>query len=253
MSLIYYKISAALLILAVSIAAVIYPLKKKSILKTESLGLGEALASGIFLGTAFFHMLPDAVKLFNGLYGQLTYPIPEIICVFGFLLLLFLERLSYSYASVSTSKHSIPYLLAFILILHAIIEGAALGIGSTISETIMLFIAILAHKGSESFALCITLLRYQIPFRRIVFIVIFAALMTPLGIGLGATINLFTFARNGQLVAALFNAFAAGTFLYISTLHHIHFHKHEEESQGLLEFACLALGCCTMGVIAIWS
>lgn len=236
----------------VSIVAVIYPLKKKyAFNQAESVGLGEAIASGIFLGAAFFHMLPDAIKLFDQLYG-FSYPIPEVICVFGFLLLLFLERLSHANACIHTTP-SIPYILAIILIFHAIIEGAALGIGATLSETVMLFIAILAHKGSESFALCITLLRHQLPFKRVVFIVIFAALMTPLGISLGALINLFTFARSGQLTAAIFNAFAAGTFLYISTLHHIHFHKHAKDSQGMIELACLVLGAATMGVIALWS
>lgn len=253
MTLIYYKAIAAILIFVTSIAAVIYPLKKKSVFKqVESVGLGEALASGIFLGAAFFHMLPDSIKMFNQLYGSLAFPVPEAICVFGFLLLLFLERLSYIRSSIH-SQDSIPYILAIILIFHAIVEGAALGIGSTISETVMLFIAILAHKGSESFALCVTMLRHQLPFKRVVFIVIFAALMTPLGIILGTAVNLYTFARSGLLIAAIFNAFAAGTFLYISTLHHIHFHKHKEETQGMLEFACLVLGSLTMGVIAIWS
>src|SRR5436190_7190395 len=129
-----------------------YPLKKTRTLKhSESFELGEALASGIFLGAAFFHMLPDAINMFDHLYGHLSYPVPEVICVLGFLLLLFLERLSLSYPTTQ-SKNSIPYILALILIIHALTEGAALGIGSTLSETLMLFIAIVAHKGSESFA-----------------------------------------------------------------------------------------------------
>ena len=70
----------------------------------------------------------------------------------------------------------------------------------------MLLIAILAHKGSESFALCITMLRHTLPFPRILFIILLFSLMTPIGIGLGATINQFAFARNGELAAAIFNA-----------------------------------------------
>lgn len=251
MTLIDYKVIAALIIFLISASIAIYPLKKQRALKhTESFELGEALASGIFLGAAFFHMLPDAIKLFSNIYGAESYPIPELICVLGFLVLLFLERLSLG--SIQ-SKHSIPYILALILIIHALTEGAALGIGTTLSETLMLFIAIIAHKGSESFALCITLLKHQLPFRRIVLIVIFFSLMTPLGISLGTAINQLSFANGDTLLAAIFNAFAAGTFLYISTLHHIHFHQHAKDTRGLVEFASLVAGVSAMALIALWT
>lgn len=253
MTLLFYKTIAALLIFIVSMATAIYPLKRKSLLSSaETLGLGEAIASGIFLGAAFFHMLPDAIAMFNHIYGPNSYPIPEMVCLLGFLLLLLLERLSLINANAK-SKNSIPYILALILVIHALVEGAALGIGGTFSETTMIFIAILAHKGSESFALCVTMLRHELPFKRVLWIVIFFSLMTPLGISLGTAINQLAFAHNGEVVAALFNAFAAGTFLYISTLHHIHFHKHANESRGLLEFGCLVLGVATMAVIALWA
>lgn len=253
MTLIFYKVIAAALIFIISIAIAIYPLKKKTApYHPESAHLGDALASGIFLGAAFFHMLPDAIKMFNHLYGEHFFPLPEAICVLGFLFLLFLERLSLAYSAFQ-AKNTVPYLLAAILIVHAVTEGAALGISTTLPETSMLLIAILAHKGSESFALCVTLLKHQLPFKRVVKIILFFAFMTPLGIGLGTAINLYALAGEGELMAATFNAFAAGTFLYISTLHHIHFHKHTEDSQGLLEFASLAGGVVVMGVIALWN
>lgn len=252
MTLVYYKASAALLIFLVSIATVLYPLKKKSALHhPESVELGEALASGIFLGVAFFHMLPESIKLFATLYGSVTYPVPEAICLIGFLLMLFLERLSII-ASSHQVKYSIPYILTLILVIHAFVEGAALGISTTIPETAMLFIAILAHKGSESFALCVTMLKHELPFQRIIFFILFFALMSPIGIGVGMMISEIAYADQGTLLAATFDAFAAGTFIYISTLHHIRFHKHTEETQGMLEFGCLVLGLATMAVIALW-
>lgn len=252
MTLIFYKAIAAIFVFLISIATIILPLQKKDILKhTESLHLGEAIASGIFLGAAFFHMLPDSIELFEHIYGNLTYPVPEAICVLGFLLLLFLERLSLTTTFKPTT--SIPYILAIILIIHAITEGIALGIGATLSETVMLFIAIIAHKGSESFALCITLLKHQLPLRRIIAMIIFFALMTPLGISLGTAINQLAIAHNGELLAAIFNAFAAGTFLYISTLHHIHFHQHRKDVRSMVEFACVVAGIVVMAIIAEWA
>jgi len=243
----YYKALAALLIFLASIATVVYPLKRNGALKhTESVSLGEALASGIFLGAAFFHMLPDSIRLFASAYGASTYPIPEIICVGGFLLLLFLERLSLNNSSIQ-AKNFIPYLLAVTLIIHALAEGAALGMGSSFTDTTMLFIAIIAHKGSESFALCVTLLRYQLPHKKLLLIILLFSIMTPLGIALGTSVG------NARLAQATLSAFAAGTFLYMSTLHHVHFHKHERDAHGMLEFACLALGLIAMAIIALWT
>lgn len=254
MTLDVYKLIAALLIFLVSIVTVAYPLRKKDTLKhPESMELGEALASGIFLGAALFHMLPDAIRLFEHAFGApLLYPIPEAICAGGFLLLLFLERLSLTHTGC-TSHQSVPYVLALILIIHSITEGAALGIGATMPETTMIFIAILAHKGSESFALCMMLCRQQLPTRQIVIIIFVYALMTPVGIGLGAALNVMTLAHAGIIAAAIFNAFAAGTFLYISTLHHIHFHQHQKDTRGLIEFGFLAAGVTMMGIISLWT
>ena len=253
-TLIFYKFLAAFLILLVSILSVIHPLRKKKphLEHTESMELGEAFASGIFLGAAFFHMLPDSIKVFSELYGPNNFPFPEAICVFGFLLLLFLERLS-AVSAYIRSENSILYILILILTIHSLTEGAALGIGGTFSEAVMLFIAIMAHKGSESFALCVTLQRHKIPLGKIILIVAVFSLMTPIGIALGAAVNFFAYVRNDRLVECLFNAFAAGTFLYMSTLHHIHFHRHSNGKQGLYEFGSLFVGICMMGIIAIWA
>jgi zinc transporter 1/2/3 len=245
-----YKAAAALLIFLTSVVISLYLLKRKNALnRGEQAGVWEALASGIFLGAAFFHMLPDAIRTFSHLYPTITYPVPELVCVSGFLLLLLLERVSLTNHH-ARAKNYIPYILALTLIIHALSEGAALGLETAYAETVMLFIAILAHKGSESFGLCILLLRYALPYRHIVITLIFFAVMTPLGIFLGEAINS---SGGSELMASLFTAFAAGTFLYISTLHHVHFHQHGDEAQGMLEFGCLTTGVIIMGVIAFWT
>lgn len=250
-TLIHYKIAAALLIFLVSFIFAYYPLKKhKTLVHSESVELGEALASGIFLGSAFFHLLPDAAQQFNSLYPDMVIPLAEMICVSGFLLLLFLERLSLNY-SFPQQRNTVPYILILMLVIHALTEGAALGVGSNFSATIMLIIAILAHKGSESYALVMTLLRHTLSRRLIMTIAILFSFMTPVGILFGNFINDLGMANRGVLAAACFNAFAAGTFLYISTLHHIHFHQHAgNDKQGLLEFGSLAFGVLIMGLIS---
>jgi len=252
-SLVYYKALAALIILASSLAAVIFPIKKHLSAKdAEPLELGEAFASGIFLGVAFFHMLPASIASFNRLLGQVHYPIAELICVLGFITLLFLERLSL----VAIKQHravTIPYILATILIIHSLIEGMALGINAAAAQTFLIFIAIIAHKGSASFALCVTLIRHKIPLRRILSIVCIFSLVTPVGIALGTTLDSLSYLFGGQLLEAIFNAFATGSFFYMATLHHVRFHQREDEGQGLWEFFFLVVGLATMGLVAIWA
>lgn len=250
-SLTIFKVFAAVLIFLVSMGTALYILRRKNALNQgETAGVGEAVASGIFLGAAFFHMLPDSIRTFTQLYPHIHFPVPELICVGAFLLLLFLERISLSHKEHSTASH-VPIVLAFTLIIHALSEGAALGLETAYAETSMLFIAILAHKGSVSFGLCILLIRYAVPYRQMLFILFVFSIMTPLGIFFG---ELISSSDNNQLLGAAFSSFAAGTFLYISTLHHVHFHNHShDDSQGLFEFFCLALGVVIMAVIAIWA
>ena len=93
MTLIVYKMIAAVLIFITSLSSVIYPLRKKHVLRpAESMELSDALASGIFLGAALFHMLPDAIQALTQVNGELLYPLPEIICAVGFLFFLFCAR-----------------------------------------------------------------------------------------------------------------------------------------------------------------
>ncbi len=253
MTLIHYKILAAVLIFISSLAAIIYPIRKHLTLRyTEPLELGEAFASGIFLGVAFFHMLPAAIDSFHALWGNLHYPLAELICILGFISLLFLDRLSLI-NSHRNPAIGIPYILTLMLIIHSLIEGAALGVNTTFAEAFMIFVAILAHKGSASFALCVTLLRHKISLKRIISIVIFFSLATPIGIFLGTALNSFSHLTEGQVLKATFNAFATGSFFYMATLHHVQFHKRAaEESHGLLEFFFLVIGLVIMGLVAVW-
>lgn len=254
MSLILYKSLAGILIFIVSLIAVIYPIRAR-IYPTHNriLELGDAFASGIFLGAALFHMLPDAIQNFSEMLPAIHYPIAEAICAGGFLLLLFLERLSHFSSAAKSSTHSLPYMLAIILVIHSLIEGAALGVNETFATASIIFIAIIAHKGSESFALAVVLNRSTLTMKAIITTVLIFSLMTPLGIALGTTLTTLLHSTNGLLITACFNAFAAGTFLYMSTLHHINHHHKEDGEESLFEFLFLLIGLVTMGAIAGWA
>lgn len=245
MSILEYQTIAGLLIFLTSIIAVIYPLRTRAHPSHHStLELGDAFASGIFLGAALFHMLPEAIHGFEHTLTTFHYPIAELLCASGFLLLLFCERLS----SI-TSTSNIPFVFITIIVLHALIEGTVLGINTTVASATIIFIAILVHKSSESFALAVTLNRAPLSLHTAIVIIILFSLMTPIGIAIGTLLGEFT---HWQLLSASINAFAAGTFLYLSTLHHINHHHRAYEQEGFSEFLMLLLGLSLMAAVSIW-
>lgn len=254
MTLIVYKLIAGLLIFITSLISVIYPLKVRARPEHRpTLESADAFASGIFLGAALFHMLPDAIGDFNEILGKIDYPLAELFCACGFLILLFLERLSTYLSSGRPSGSNVAYMVAIILIIHALIEGGALGINTTIETASIIFLAIIVHKSSESFALAVVLNRTQLALKQIVLFIGLFALMTPLGIAIGSMLALSFESTTGKLLTAGFNAFAAGTFLYMSTLHHINHHQRLHQSETLTEFLFLLVGMVIMAVLALWA
>jgi len=68
-------------------------------------------------------------------------------------------------------------MLAVILVIHSLIEGAALGVNATFSTASVIFVAIIAHKGSESFALAVILNRSQLSLKAVMITILIFALM----------------------------------------------------------------------------
>ena len=254
MSLFLYKMAAAILIFLVTLLAIIYPIRSRTLPgHNRLLELADAFASGIFLGTALFHMLPDAIEGFSAIPSLHNLPIAEFLCATGFLILLFMERLSRYFASEKNHVNTLSFMLAIILIVHSLIEGTVLGVNSTFATASVIFIAIIAHKGSESFALAVVLNRSQLSLSKIISLIMIFSLMTPIGIFSGAGLSTVMKMHNGELFTASFNAFAAGTFLYMSTLHHVNHHQRHHEKESLFEFGALVIGLMIMGILGIWA
>ena len=115
--------------------------------------------------------------------------------------------------TITNEKNKLtPYVLLIALSLHGIFEGIALGVINNNSECIILFVAILAHKWAESFALGISFYNAGIQTRIFIEMLIIFTFFTPVGILIG-----MYFSKSGLLMEGIMLSISSGTFVYVST------------------------------------
>lgn len=226
------------------------------------LAIGDSVADGIFLGAATFHLFPNAIKNFPfGFLAPVSYLIAFLLMISGFFLLFFLERTIIHREKKRhhkmTDEHicrASAWMLVGILSVHAFIAGAVLGISDTMRTVSILLIAILAHKGFESFALMMGLHRSLEKEAQMSRILAAFTLVTPLGIILTAFfLNSYLHTEVADIIIVLFSAFATGSFLYIGTLHGDHNHFHPPApTQRYKKIMATVGGITAMGIVAIW-
>ena len=215
--------------------------------------LGDAVANGIFLGAAIFHLLPHAVHSFKHFGNQNPIITTMLILTISYFLLLVIER-GIQQVSVRLRQQSEAWLLLLVLSIHALIAGAALGLAQELAIASIVFLAIIAHKGFESFALVMNLQRRIKRRSEIAGILLLFALVTPLGILFGELSDKLLEAHLDHIMIAVFNAIAAGTFFYIGTVHthrraeHVVLDSYRQYAQ-IIATLC---GVLTMGILAIW-
>ena len=164
--------------------------------------LQQALARGIFFGLALLDLIPDALT------ATTAYPWPMLACALSFMLLLWLEHLG--------PRKGLALVSALTLALHSLLMGMAMGLSPTLITTLFILLAILVHKGQESYALA-QLLRQQTQAMTQKIYFGFFTLMTPLGI-LCATWLSHHVLVHPILLHTLLGA-SAGALLYLGTLH----------------------------------
>lgn len=217
----------------------------------KQLEIGDAIANGIFIGAALFHLIPEAIESFK--LEVNTYPYPEtfILVASSYFLFWLLEKVF-----LRRERHARQQLhvgiLVIILSIHAAVAGLTLGISQTLSLVSILFVAILAHKGFETFAFVMNVYRQVGRGFVLNMILLFFSLITPLGILLGlAGDQVFTI-QFDNLMSASFSAVAAGTFLYIGTSHGKHLtHQHDSYQQYTRILATIA-GVAAMAILGFW-
>lgn len=243
------KFFFALSILFVILLAGWYPFKRRLDDAHIDFPIGETLATGVFLGAALLHMLPEANVMFTT--SGYDYPFAFIISGITFLLFLWFEHLGKELYHHQDKTHPAFALVAWVMLsVHSLVLGAALGFGHEYPFVIMLFLAIITHKWAESFAIAVQLNKSSLsPSQSIVFFLIFA-LMSPLGIFIG------WYFGQGIETHSLFDpiliSVSAGTFLYLGTLHGLERCVMVERCCNLRDFSFVIIGFLLMASVAAY-
>ena len=253
--MIFFKICAVIAIILAGVFGGLVPLRSSFRGKDrDGLVLGNAFAGGVFLGAGLLHMLPDAIANFEGLSLSIDYPLALLLAALGFIFILAIETLTSqrSTADILVESSKFPVILFTVLAIHSFIAGMSLGLESTLLSGLVIFAAIIAHKGSASFSLGVNMVEAGVTRSLIRRTIFFFSLMTPLGIIAGSILNKTTSEASAQTFEMIFDGLAAGTFLYIATLE-IMAEVFKSSRKNLSKFFVLLLGFLLMAIIAIWT
>lgn len=244
------KIIFGLSIFIVILLAGWYPFRKR--IKDDrhiDFPIGETLATGVFLGAALLHMLPESNSLFKSM--GYNYPFAFIITGAVFLVFLWFEHLGKELYHHKNAEHPAFALLAWgMLSVHSLMLGAALGLSHYNSIIIMLFLAIITHKWAESFAIAVQLNKSSMSTNQSLIFFLLFSLMTPLGIYFG------WYFGHGVETNSVFDpilmAASAGTFLYLGTLHGLERCVMVERCCNLRDFSFVIIGFSLMAMVAVY-
>jgi len=209
------KIVSAVIILFIAVGSGLYPfLKKLKDGHAHDFPIGESISVGIFLGAGLLHMLPESAHGFSDLGYEYPFAFLLAGCIFFFLL--HLEHLG-NKAAEKGGANSIVIIATVMLSIHGFLAGAALGLTGSTSLALVIFLAIIGHKWAESFSLSIKINKSNLTRKKGALLFATFALMTPLGIFAGSIPH--SLIDSQPLIEAILSALAAGTFIYLGTVH----------------------------------
>lgn len=229
----------------------------------------DTFAGGVLGGAGLIHLLGGGVEGFREYAAQVHYPLALLLAGVGFLFVLLIENVFFAGPRDADDDHlnlcheldntprrlrqrgGYAYILLLVLSVHSIIEGLALGAQQSLYGVMVVFVAIIAHKGVAGFALGTGYLRAHATWRRAAPGVAFFAAMAPLGILIGTSVGASISKQGAHLFNATFDSIGAGTFLYIAVVDILRtaFNKPDDRFAKWLA-ACL--GFTLMAVLALW-
>ncbi|KGE03699.1 ZIP family metal transporter [Pseudohaliea rubra] len=239
-----FKLAAALVIFGVALAGARAAQTLRSSEAGIWLSLGNCFAGGVFIGAGLLHTLADSQDLFASLLPEQDFPLWAALAALAVVGLLWVDHCLSGDSDQGTAT---GVSLFIVLSLHSLLAGMALGVEAHPAQAVAILLAIVAHKGSAAFALGLrtdatAYWQRMGPF----------ALMTPGGVLLGAVVAFLLQNRAGQYFEAVFDAIAAGTFLYVALGEILPAELRGNRRPNRMVFSVLA-GLALMGVLALYT
>ena len=233
----WFQWFSVICILVVAWAGGYYPLfRPERARRVTGIPLGQAFAAGVFLALSLTIMLPAGYHLFRVAFPEIDYPLASIVAIAAYLLLLAMGHVANAERARSgetdvLSSPIVPVIMTIMIAIPSFLLGAALGVSAT-SSAVLIFFAILAHKGSAGFAIALAMVRSTMSRPRTLVLYALFAFATPVGICVGADAHRYLTGHTMLVIKAAILSGASGVFLYMGTLHEM---KH----------APLIVHCCT--------
>ena len=224
-----FQYAAILAILGISLAGGLPPLLRRGeSLSGKGFPLGQAFAAGVFLALALVLMLPAAFHLWGKVLPGFDFPLASFLALCAFTILLWMEQIYLKTDREAggadqpgpLSPPAFPVLMTILIAIPSFLLGTALGVSDT-AQAVMIFCAIMAHKGTAAFALALKMARSSLGRAKSWLLFSAFTCSTPLGILTGGGIREYLLGTAALGIKAAILSFAAGTFLYMATLHEL--------------------------------
>ncbi|KAA3633855.1 MAG: hypothetical protein DWP97_08265 [Calditrichaeota bacterium] len=174
----------------------------------ELLHLFLSFGAGIFIGTVFLHLLPEA-------YAHSDHSSTPLFVLIGFMTIFLIERFLFIKGDGGYDhSHLVVSITAMVgLSVHSIIEGLGLAVGYQFKDIgSLILISILAHKSTAAFALASLFLLAKLSRKKIFLMILLFAAMTPIG---AIMFSLSITEINHEALEPLLGL-TSGTFLYVA-------------------------------------
>ena len=131
---------------------------------------------------------------------------------------------------------------------HGLFAGISIGIGEKLNDTLIIIIAILAHKWAAALSLGVTFVKLYVPNKQFYILMTIFALITPVGTVIGLIVK----QSSNELVEAIFLSVSSGTFFYLS-MSEILVEEFEKKENKYIKFTVYFVGCLAISFLVFFE